>query len=84
MLIPTDAAYLLLKHLEDLLSSSIDAPAEHLTHLANLRASSASAAAERKTAAPAARTDDEWRDVRKSLDVVRLALARYLARDLTM
>lgn len=79
MLVPTDDAYLLLKHLEDLLTSSIEQPFAYLSHLRNLRA--ASTDADKPTADSA---EASWKDVRKSLDVVRLALARYLARDLAM
>ena len=90
MLIPTETAFVLLGQLEDLLSQSTDEPKTYLGHLANLRKSSSTGSSSGKPTTDKEREgeqeDDEvrWREVRKSLDVVRLALARYLARDLTM
>lgn len=85
MLIPTETAFILLGQLEDLLTHSVDEPKACLDHLANLRTKSTSDGAD-PAIANGAKEDEsaKWRDVRKSLDVVRLALARYLARDLTM
>jgi hypothetical protein len=80
MLIPTETAFILLGQLEDLLVNSTDDPKAYLGHLANLRQAATDDAAEEGGADESWR----WRDVRKSLDVVRLALARYLARDLTL
>ena len=92
ILIPSSDAYELLRHLEEVVSASSHSPSDYLTHLTNLQSSKRPAS--RPKARPrmsngavptASRSEVEqeegWTAALKGLEVVRLALARYLARE---
>lgn len=102
MLISTDGAYELLRHLEEVVSASTHSPSDYLSHLSNLQSSSSAKKKQKRptealpngTKVSGRRRGDETADAGgvsreeayaaalKGLEVVRLALARYLAREI--
>lgn len=91
ILFPSQDAYELLRHVEEVVSASSHSPADYLSYLVRLqsaRGSTARSKARTKANGLAANTGVESDQERegyaaalKGLDVVRLALARYLARE---
>lgn len=95
--IPSEDAYELLRHLEEIVTGSSHSPADYLAYLVELQSSRPSDSSSSKSSTAVARarplvngqriegsklTEKEaWAAALKGLEVVRLSLARYLASD---